>query len=118
MTQRSTFMAPRATGPRYRRGVTLRHGDLVLDPGAQLAVVRGRCVELTRFECQILACLVRRRGSLVTKGELTSSLYGLEPPPPSNVIEVLVARLRRKLDPDDERPFIQTLRGRGYRLRG
>lgn len=118
MRELSTFGQCRPPEPLPGKGGTLCHGRLALDPKAQLAVIDGRWVELTRFECHILERLIRRRGSVVTKGELASSLYGTDSPPRSNVIEVLVARLRRKLDPGSHRLPIQTLRGRGYRLRG
>ena len=55
-------------------------------------------------------------GEVVSKTELTEKLYEQDFERDSNVIEVLVARLRRKLDPDDGLKPIETLRGRGYRL--
>jgi two-component system response regulator PhoP len=57
-----------------------------------------------------------RAGEVLSKSELTERLYAQEFDRDSNVVEVLVGRLRRKLDPDDTLKPIETLRGRGYRL--
>jgi two-component system response regulator PhoP len=57
-----------------------------------------------------------RAGEVISKTELTDRLYEQDYDRDSNVVEVLVGRLRRKLDPDDTLKPIETLRGRGYRL--
>ena len=57
-----------------------------------------------------------RAGEVISKSELTERLYDQDFERDSNVIEVLVGRLRRKLDPEDRVRPIETLRGRGYRL--
>ena len=57
-----------------------------------------------------------RAGEVLSKTELTERLYAQDFDRDSNVVEVLVGRLRRKLDPDDTLKPIETLRGRGYRL--
>jgi two-component system response regulator PhoP len=73
-------------------------------------------VELTSFEYRILEHLMLRAGEVISKSELTERLYAQDFDRDSNVVEVLVGRLRRKLDPDDTLKPIETLRGRGYRL--
>jgi two-component system response regulator PhoP len=78
--------------------------------------VRGQAVELTTFEYRILEHLMLRAGDVISKSELTERLYDQDFERDSNVIEVLVGRLRRKLDPTDELTPIETLRGRGYRF--
>jgi two-component system response regulator PhoP len=78
--------------------------------------VRGQAVELTTFEYRILEHLMLRAGDVISKSELTERLYDQDFERDSNVIEVLVGRLRRKLDPTDELAPIETLRGRGYRF--
>ena len=60
--------------------------------------------------------LTLHAGEVVSKTELTEKLYEQDFERDSNVIEVLIARLRRKLDPDDQWKPIETLRGRGYRM--
>jgi two-component system response regulator PhoP len=73
-------------------------------------------VELTSFEYRILEHLMLRAGEVISKTELTDRLYEQDYDRDSNVVEVLVGRLRRKLDHDDSLKPIETLRGRGYRL--
>jgi two-component system response regulator PhoP len=91
-------------------------GPVTLDTRAQTVKVNGASVELTTFEYRILEHLMLRAGEVISKTELTERLYDEESERDSNVIEVLVGRLRRKLDPDDTVRPIETLRGRGYRF--
>ncbi|MEW6354191.1 MAG: response regulator transcription factor [Pseudomonadota bacterium] len=94
----------------------LRCGPLELDSVAQTVKVEGRDVELTAFEYKVLEYLVLHAGQPISKNELTEHLYEQDFERDSNVIEVFVGRLRRKLDPDNQINPIETLRGRGYRL--
>ncbi|HEY3786756.1 MAG TPA: response regulator transcription factor [Steroidobacteraceae bacterium] len=91
-------------------------GPVTLDTRAQTVRVSGSAVELTTFEYRILEHLMLRAGEVISKTELTERLYDEESERDSNVIEVLVGRLRRKLDPQDTVRPIETLRGRGYRF--
>jgi two-component system, OmpR family, response regulator PhoP len=95
---------------------TLACGPIELDTRAQTVSVGGAAVELTSFEYRILEHLMLRAGEVVSKTELTERLYDQDFDRDSNVVEVLVGRLRRKLDPDETLKPIETLRGRGYRL--
>ena len=88
----------------------------MLDTRAQTVQVSGVPVELTTFEYRILEHLMLRAGDVISKTELTERLYDQDFERDSNVIEVLVGRLRRKLDPQDQLHPIETLRGRGYRF--
>ncbi len=94
----------------------LKCGAVTLDTRAQTVSVDGQPVDLTTFEYRILEHLMLRAGEVISKGELTERLYDQDFERDSNVIEVLIGRLRRKLDPDDRRKPIETLRGRGYRF--
>jgi two-component system response regulator PhoP len=94
----------------------LRCGPIVLDTRAQSVQLHGAAVELTTFEYRILEHLMLRAGDVISKAELTERLYDQDFERDSNVIEVLVGRLRRKLDPADTLQPIETLRGRGYRF--
>jgi two-component system, OmpR family, response regulator PhoP len=78
--------------------------------------VSSELVELTTFEYRILEHLMLRAGEVISKTELTERLYDEDFERDSNVIEVLIGRLRRKLDPQDQLKPIETLRGRGYRF--
>ena len=94
----------------------LQCGPVVLDTRAQTVTVHGAAVELTSFEYRLLEHLMLHAGEVISKTELTEKLYEQDFERDSNVIEVLIARLRRKLDPDDTLKPIETLRGRGYRI--
>ena len=91
-------------------------GPIVLDTRRQTVAVDGQPVELTSFEYRILEHLMLRAGEVISKSELTERLYDQDYERDSNVIEVLIGRLRRKLDPEDHLNPIETLRGRGYRI--
>jgi len=95
---------------------TLQHGPLTLDLTAQTVALQGVLVELTSFEYRLLEYLIKQRGKVVPKSELADYLYPHDQDRDSNVLEVLVGRLRRKLDPDNSLLPIETLRGRGYRF--
>ena len=94
----------------------LKCGPILLDTRAQTVKVGDAPIDLTTFEYRILEHLMLRAGEVISKTELTERLYDQDFERDSNVIEVLVGRLRRKLDPQDELKPIETLRGRGYRF--
>jgi len=94
----------------------LECGPLILDTRAQAVRLDGAPLELTSFEYRLLHLLVLRAGEVLSKAELADKLYEQDLERDSNVIEVLIGRLRRKLDPLDTLRPIETLRGRGYRL--
>jgi two-component system response regulator PhoP len=73
-------------------------------------------VALTAFEYRVLECLMLHAGQVVSKADLTENIYDQDFDRDSNVLEVFIGRLRRKLDPDNELRPIETLRGRGYRF--
>ncbi len=93
----------------------IHSGPLALDPRRQRVTLEGREVELTAYEYRLLEYLVLHAGEVISKTELTEHLYAQDYDRDSNVIEVFVRRLRRKLDPDGAWQPIETLRGRGYR---
>jgi two-component system response regulator PhoP len=91
-------------------------GPISIDLGAQAAKLDGAPLELTTFEYRMLEYLVRERARVVTKQELSDYLYPHGEDRDSNVLEVLIGRLRRKLDPEGTLAPIETVRGRGYRF--
>ena len=95
----------------------LQAGEITLDSATQDVYVAARQIELTAFEFRLLEYLMLRPGQVVSKTELTEHLYAEDQDRDSNVLEVLVGRLRRKLDPDQQLKPIETLRGRGYKIR-
>lgn len=92
-------------------------GEIELDMGSQHVRVGGEPVDLTAYEYKLLEYLMLHAGAVVSKTELVEHLYEEDAERDSNVLEVLLTRLRRKLDPERRRNLIETLRGRGYRLR-
>lgn len=91
-------------------------GPITLDTVAQRVNVKGIELELTAYEYKVLEYLILHTGEVVSKTELTEHIYDQDFDRDSNVIEVFVGRLRRKLDPDNSYQPIETLRGRGYRF--
>lgn len=87
-----------------------------LDTAARRLLVDGVEVELTAYEYKVLEYLMLHAGKVVSKTELTEHLYDQDYERDSNVIEVFVRRLRQKLDPDERRKPIETVRGQGYRF--
>jgi two-component system response regulator PhoP len=91
-------------------------GALHIDLAAQRVAMSGREVELTTFEYKVIEYLALHPDAVVTKTTLSEHIYEEDADRDSNVIEVFVGRLRKKLDPDGSIQPIETLRGRGYRL--
>ena len=87
-----------------------------LDTMRQELKVNGAEIELTSFEYRIIKHLMMRAGEVISKTELTDRLYDQDFERDSNVIEVFIGRLRKKMDPDSTLQPIETLRGRGYRF--
>jgi two-component system response regulator PhoP len=94
----------------------LTFGPLSIDFSAQAVRLNGEVMDLTAFEYRLLEFLVRERARVVSKQELSDYLYPHDEDRDSNVLEVLIGRLRRKLDPEGTLAPIETLRGRGYRF--
>jgi two-component system response regulator PhoP len=94
----------------------LRHGPIELDTTTKEVRVDGARVDLTAYEYNLLEYLMLHPSKVVSKTELTEHLYAQDFERDSNVIEVFVGRLRRKLDPAGARRPIDTIRGQGYRL--
>lgn len=91
-------------------------GAITLDTRSQEVTVNDVPVELTGFEYRLLEYLMMRAGEVISKAQITEALYDQDFERDSNVIEVFIGRLRRKLDPDGGTRPIETLRGRGYRM--
>jgi two-component system response regulator PhoP len=91
-------------------------GPITLDTRTQEVTVNGAKLELTSFEYKLLEYLMLHAGEVLSKTQITEALYSEDFERDSNVIEVFIGRLRRKLDPDNSYKPIETLRGRGYRL--
>ncbi|WP_411725310.1 response regulator transcription factor [Methyloglobulus sp.] len=94
----------------------ITHDNIELNTLTQEVLVSGVKLDLTAYEYKVLEYLMFRKGELISKTVLTAHIYDEEFDRDSNVIEVFIGRLRKKLDPDGTRKPIETLRGRGYRI--
>ncbi len=92
-------------------------GPIELDTRQQSVSLDGKPLELTAYEYRLLEYLMLHQGEVISKTRLTEHLYDQDFERDSNVLEVFVGRLRRKLDPGGKLQPIETLRGRGYRFR-
>jgi two-component system response regulator PhoP len=92
-------------------------GPISLDTVRQSLTVAGSPVDLTAFEYRVLEYLMLHAGEVISKTDLTNTIYEQDHDRDSNVLEVFIGRLRRKLDPNNTLRPIETLRGRGYRFR-
>jgi two-component system response regulator PhoP len=89
--------------------------ELVLDLRAKSVSLAGEPVELTAYEYKVLEYLLTNPGKVVSKAELTEHIYDQDFDRDSNVIEVFIGRLRKKIDTGPNK-LIETLRGQGYRI--
>jgi len=95
----------------------LRVGDLEIDLLMRVVRRRGREIELLPREFQLLEYLVRNVGQVVSRAMLLQHVWDLHFDPSTNVIDVYVGRVRRKIDSGQAYPLIHTVRGVGFRLR-
>jgi two-component system OmpR family response regulator len=102
----------RATG----RETLLRVGDLELDLIERSARRGTHILELLPIEFRLLEFLVRNSGQVLTRTMIFESVWGYHFDPGTNVIDVHIGRLRKKVDPPGAGPLIRTVRGSGYRL--
>ena len=91
-------------------------GPIILDRGSQQVSLSGQVLDLTGFEYKILEYMMRHPDEVISKPRLTEYLYDQDFDRDSNVVEVLIARLRKKLAIIDGFNPIVTLRGRGYQI--
>jgi DNA-binding response OmpR family regulator len=97
--------------------VTLQVGDLVLNTATHEVTRAGRPIELVSKEYAVLEYLMRRAGQVVTRTMILEGVWNYDFDPGSNVVDVYIRYLRRKLDDPFPVKLIETIRGTGYRLR-
>lgn len=95
---------------------TIEIADLKLNIRSHEVRRAGRSIELTAKEYALLEYLARRAGQIVSRSDIASHVWDENFDPFSNLIEVYIQRLRRKIDDGEERKLIRTLRGEGYML--
>ena len=96
---------------------SLALGDLTLDPLTHHIARAGRQIELTAREYAILEILLRHPGQVFTRDQLLNGAWELGSVPASNIVDVLIYNLRRKVDGSSSRRLLHTVRGTGYVLR-
>jgi DNA-binding response OmpR family regulator len=103
---------PRAIAP-----PVLRAGELELDPGTREVRRRGEPVELTPKEYAVLEYLMRHAGRVMSRTLITEYVWGYHFDPGTNIVDVVINHLRKKLDSDPDHRLIATVRGVGYVIR-
>ena len=108
-------------GALLRRGgdvgvIRLRVGDLEMDLIDRIVRYEGRLIDLVPREFKLLEYFMRRPGQTVTRAMLLEDVWNFQPPAYTNVVDVQVGNLRRKLDPTGDRRFIVSVRSVGFKL--
>lgn len=93
---------------------TMRVRDLSVDPATRKVERAGKLIELTQKEYALLEYLVRNAGRIVSRQMISEHVWKHDVDPLTNVVDVYINYLRKKLDEDKHNPLIQTVRGRGY----
>ena len=108
----------RALLRRVRGGAepVLRLADLSLDPATRAVLRCRRRITLTAREYALLEYFLRNAGRVLTRPMITQHVWGMDWDPQSNIVDVYVGYLRRKVDADGELRLVQTVRGAGYML--
>lgn len=110
---RAKALIRRASG---QANPTIQFGPISLDTVSEELSLDGQALDLTAYEYKVMEYLMLNPQKVISKTELTEHIYDQDFDLDSNVIEVFVGRLRKKLDPSGELKPIETLRGRGYRI--
>jgi len=104
-------------GPQAAPAV-LRVADLTLDPARRVVTRGGQRIELTAREFALLDCFMRNPGRVLTRTAILEHVWNYDFDPGSNVVDVYVNYLRRKIDEGRDPKLIRTVRGAGYMLGG
>jgi DNA-binding response OmpR family regulator len=111
---RIRMLIKRRTAPTAAAAPKLSEGKLSLDPGARSVTFAGEALHLTKTEFDLLECLMRSSGRVLTRDALLEKVWGWSYDGDTNVVDVYVRYLRQKLDERFEVKTIHTLRGVGY----
>jgi len=103
-------------GPEPKRG-PLTSLDLSLDPARHRVTRAGESIELSKTQFALLECLLRNKGEVVSRARILDRVFQYGFDPGTNIVDVHVAQLRKKIDRATEPSLITTVRGVGYRLR-
>ena len=92
-------------------------GDLVVDPGRRVVARGGRELDLTRREFELLEAFARHPGQVLSRDQLLRMVWGYATEVETNVVDVFVGYVRRKMEADGEPRMLRTVRGIGWALR-
>jgi len=106
----------RRSSTRQEENPSLQIGPVTFDREALRVFVEGEEVHMTAKELAILELLMSNPGKLFSRERILSNVWGLNMDPLTNVVDVYIGKLRKKLDPDGGESMIETVRGLGYRL--
>jgi len=96
---------------------TLKAGPLAFDPASLRFTVNDQEIRMTAKELAIIELLMSKPGTLFSRERILSNVWGLDMDPLTNVVDVYIGKLRKKIDKDNEESMIETVRGMGYRLK-
>jgi two-component system OmpR family response regulator len=96
---------------------TLRSGPLAFDPASLKFTVNDREIKMTAKELAIIELLMSKPGTLFSRERILSNVWGLNMDPLTNVVDVYIGKLRKKIDVAPDESMIETVRGMGYRLK-
>jgi heavy metal response regulator len=105
-----------ARRPPETQSLRLQIGDLMLDTVTHQAMRAGRAIELSAREYRLLEYLLRHSGQPLTRTQIAEGVWGYDFDAHSNVVDVYIRYLRRKVDDPFETKLIQTVRGIGYKI--
>lgn len=94
----------------------LTFGDVVMDCKSMQVTLAGKSIIMTAKELAVLELLMTHPNKLFSRERILSNVWGMDKDPLTNVVDVYVGKLRRKLSHDDKSSFIETVRGMGYRI--
>ena len=106
----------RRSSTRSEEDPCLRGGPIVFDRKSLRVTVNGENVHMTAKELAILELLLTNPGKLFSRERILSNVWGLNMDPLTNLVDVYIGKLRKKIDQDGDDSLIETVRGLGYRL--
>jgi DNA-binding response OmpR family regulator len=104
-------------GKSFETDPVLQVDDLVLDPSTHEVTRAGRSIELTSKEFALLEYLMGNVNRVLSRSMIEERVWGYQEDPMTNVVDVYIRRLRRKMDEGFDNPLIHTVRGVGYQLK-
>ncbi|MHB1376299.1 MAG: response regulator transcription factor [Candidatus Humimicrobiaceae bacterium] len=103
--------------PKEKKGEIISAGDISIDSSKHTIKKAGKVLDLTLKEYAVLEFLIRNNGIVISREQLLEHCWDLSFESFSNIVDVYIKRLRKKMSPDNYEKYIQTIRGIGYKFR-